>query len=207
MGNIPQNYAYASMLQRIATELGLSTYVGIQLTATTPVVVTCSISGLVITSLNGSIQYVSSPLLTIAQDNVWSWRMLSNIVSDINITTTTSGVTATLIQDRLALCLSKQTNYLWTQESVDGWSHTFQQKNPQISTITFNMAVPSYTIHGSTILFSSEVPVEATITYVYVAMPFDVVVSDVGMFGLTDPAFATIATNGSILTQQAGLNK
>ena len=201
-GNIPRNHTYSATLERIANALGLETSIGIVISCEDPIIINCSIGGLTITNLEGTITYVNSKLLNIAADNVWEWRYLSDLVNDIN---STSNISAVLqVQDRPALCLSKQTNYLWAQESVAGRSYQLQQKNPQISTVSFNNTVPTYTVINNTLLFTAEVPANTYVTYVYIPTPFDVVISDVGMFGLTEPGFATVAASGSVLTQQAG---
>jgi hypothetical protein len=197
-----KDHTYATTLQRIAIELGLSIKNGITISSTVPLVITSNIAGLAIPSITlPSGKPFVSPLLTIADDNVWIWRFLSDVVRDLN---TLDGVSATLnVPDAPALQLAKQTNYLWSTEAISSNIQALKHTNIQWDTITFNNTTPSYSTNSNIISFSSQPLPNTNAYYSYIANPFDMVTCDAGIISLLDPGFSSVATrDGSVLTQQ-----
>jgi hypothetical protein len=196
---------YQGLLNEISLALGVepAQYISLEFTGSITPVITVSIAGVTIGS-NSPI-----PLFTFDQDTMWDWQMLSEVVAGIN---QLSGVSATLlVTDGPAMQLARQTNSLWSfAENVTSNPYQLQYAGPTIGADVivgselFNITVPSYTLTSTGLInFSAEPTAGTQITYNYLISPYNVVGSPVGLIGLTDPEFASVAetTNGVLAYQ------
>ena len=85
-----RDHTFQGTVDQIAFELGLTVSVGMTISCFDPtVLVTVSFGQMMITQ--GMVQTVI-PTVTIDADNYWTWRMLSDVVSDINTQTPCTAV-------------------------------------------------------------------------------------------------------------------
>lgn len=190
-----RDHPYEGALNAINLQLGMTParYINIQLEANQ--VMTVSMAGITIGN-NPTI-----PLLTFDADSMWTFRMLSDVVSDIN-----NIVIATLlVTDSPAFQLARQSNSLWSfAESVSGIQSNLLHSGIQQSSVIFNQSVPGYTLTSDGLLtFISEPPSNTLITYNYIVTPYDIVGSPTALIGFTDPDFANVAvTNTGVVAYQ-----
>lgn len=192
---LQRNHPYEGAFNEMNLQLGFQPQVYINLPSVTGIL-SVSIAGVVIGS------HAPIPLLTFDNDSMWRWRMLSSVVSDINVITP-----ATLLAtDGPAFQLARQTNSLWSfAENISGTKIQLSQNSGiQVGSEMFNINPPAYTLTTTGILtFSTEVPAGTQITYNYIVTPYDVVGAPVAMIGFTDPEFASVAaTSNNALAYQ-----
>jgi hypothetical protein len=196
-----RDHSFQGTVNEIALQLGLRVRTGITVSSTDPsAVISCSVQGVRLVSGATDVTY---PLLTIEEDGLWKWRLLSDLVSDID---TTSGFTATLtIADGPALQLVRQGNVNTViNEQIEGNRDQLARAGIISGSERFNKAVPSYTLSSSGLLiFSTEPAADLTISYQYLTMPYEMVCSEVGVLGLLDPNLNQAAvTGGGVLAYQ-----
>lgn len=194
--NLRREHPYEGELNEVSLQLGLepSRYVNVNLAANR--VISVSIAGIVI---QGHAPVI--PLLTFDNDTMWKWRLLSEVVADINAV-----ISATLlVEDGPAFQLARQSNSLWSfSEPVAGVVSQLLHSGVQVGSEQFNQTVPSYTLTSEGLItFSVEPGAGTEITYNYVVAPYDLVGSPVAMIGFKDPEFASVAaTSNSALAYQ-----
>lgn len=187
--NIIRTHPYAGSLDEVNLQLGVepALYISLNLPANT--IVTASIAGVTVGS-NPTV-----PLLTFDLDTTWNWRMLSDVVNDLN--TVAPGIAALLVPDGPAFQIARQTNSIYSfGESISsvGLQTQLLHSGVQVGSEKFNQVVPPYTLTIKGILtFSSLPPSGVTITYNYIVTPYSLVGAPVALIGLTDPEFASMA--------------
>lgn len=197
---IDTNQDYRGLLNEITLRLGLVSAKLIALAADSPISVTVNLAGIVLT--NGSITQ-NIPLLTVDVDDSWTWRFLSDIVTDINNGTL---VNATLlVSDAPTIKLATQSNTLTVlAQPIQGQNINLGVTGVLVGTEVFSTVVPSYTLLPTgSLIFSAPVPLGTTITYKYQIWPYNLVGGDVGLISLLDPAVSTVAQgpNGTMIYQ------
>jgi hypothetical protein len=188
---LTRDHSFQGTVNEIALQLGLKVVPGITVSSTDiNATISSNISGVTLVSGNTTINI---PLVTIDPDDVWSWRLLSNITADIN--THSPLFTATLLtSDGPALQLVQQGNVSnVVAEQVTGGRMILDNPGVIVGTELFNNPVPTYTITSGVLAFTSAPPVGTTITYSYRVLPYDLVCSQVGVFGLLSPGVSTVA--------------
>ena len=138
---LTRTHPYVGSLNEVNIQLGVepAIYIGLNLSPNT--IVTSTIAG--ITIANKPI----IPLLTFDLDSMWDWRMLSDIVQDLNAAT--PGVATLLVSDGPALQIANQTNSLYSfGESlpISGLQIQLQHTGIQVGTELFSQTVSSYTL-------------------------------------------------------------
>jgi hypothetical protein len=196
--NLTRTHPYVGSLNEVNIQLGVepALYISLNLSANT--IVTSSIAGVVVGS-NAAV-----PLLTFDPDTSWDWRLLSDVVNDLN--TVTPNIATLLVTDGPAFQLARQTNSLYSfNENIVGDQVQLQHSGVQVGTEVFNQVVSAYTLTESGMLtFAVAPPNNTTITYNYVVTPYSLVGSPVALISLTDPEFASIAeTTSGVLAYQA----
>jgi len=193
---------YEGVLNEINLQLGFepANYISIT-SADTTTVVSVSIAGVLLT---GSSISSLIPLLNFGLDNVWEFRMLSDVVKDIN--NLNAGYVATLlVPDGPAIQLCRQTNSLWSfSEPITGIHTQLLHTGIQVGSELFSGVVPSYTLNDNGLLIFSSAPDSAAmITYNYHVWPYSLVGAPTALIGFTDPEFpAVAATPNSVLAYQ-----
>ncbi len=197
--HLRRTHPYEGALNEINLQLGVepATYINVELGANT--IISCSIAGIVLD--NDPSAKVTIPLLEFDNDTMWDWRLLSDIVLDLN-----DYVPATLlVADGPAFQLARQSNSLWSfAEAVSGVQSKLKYSGIQVGSEMFNQTVPTYTLtEDGELLFSAEPPSSLTITYNYISTPYALVGSPVALIGFLDPEFSSVAvTSGSALAYQ-----
>jgi hypothetical protein len=195
-----RTHQYVGLINELTLQLGLSLYAAVSLSGPVETNVSVSIAGIQLS--NASLAATTIPLFTTDIDDLWSWRMLSAVVADINA----AGYTATmLIEDTPAIVLLKQQNTLLVlAQSISGQDINLGYTGVEVGTELFNIAVPSYTLTADGQLhFSSPVADGTQITFQWQAWPYNIVASDVNVLSLTDPDLATVAVapDGNLVYQ------
>jgi hypothetical protein len=191
-----RDHTYQGTINEIALNLGLQVRRGLLIESiSSGLLIQSSIGGLVLT--NGS-SVKTFPLMTIDGDTMWKWRMLSDLVSDIN---STGWATSTLlIDDAPALTLAKQANvFLALQESISGARVQLEHGHVFPDSLRFNLATPNYGLDATAgmIVFASEPPQGLQVNYQYLETPLYMVVGDVAAFSLLDPNLDAVALTPS----------
>jgi hypothetical protein len=190
-----RDHPYEGALNEINLQLGLapSKYINIQLPVDT--VVKASIAGVIIGT------HPIIPLVQFDTDSMWNFRMLSDVVVDIN-----KLVPATLlVADGPAFQIARQTNSIWSfSESISSNPTRLLQTGIQVGSEVFNQSVPPYTLTSDGLIkFTTDPDGGTEITYNYVVTPYNLVGAPVSMIGFTDPEFASVATTtGNVLSYQ-----
>lgn len=191
-----REHPYEGALNEMTLQLGFEPTAYVRLSTIGATIVNISIGGVVIGN------HPSIPLVTFDNDSMWKWRMLSDVVADINAITPAT----LLVADGPAFQLARQSNSLWSfSEDIAGTQIQLQQMaGIVVGSELFNQTVPSYTLTAAGLLtFAAEVPQATQITYNYIVTPYDVVGSPVVLIGLKDPEFASVAAapNSSLAYQ------
>lgn len=190
-----RDHTYQGTINEIALELGLGIRPGILVTsADLSMTISTDAAGV---HIGGRIL----PLFTIDPDSVWNWRKLSDLVNDVN---SLSGFTASLIGlDGPALQICRQSNlYTSLAEVISGSIVDLKYEGVISSTLAFNVPVPSYTLSGSRVTFSSPVPDGTQVTYQYKVWPYSLVCSDVSVIGLTEPGVSAAIVKSRVIAYQ-----
>lgn len=180
-----REHPYEGALNEVSLQLGFAPAPYISLNVAAGIVITSSIAGITVGS------HPTVPLLSFDNDTMWKWRMLSDVVSDLNLY-----VQATLlVADGPAMQIARQTNSLWSfSESVAGVQTQLLNTGIIVGSELFNQSVPSYTLTSNGLITFSVEPNSGTeITYNHISAPYDLVGSPVSMIGFTDPEFASVA--------------
>jgi hypothetical protein len=193
---------YVGILNELRLRLGIEFQAAIPIAATAPFALTCSIAGI---RLSNSAATYEAPLLEVDPDNVWVWRMLSQVAADINAF---PGFTASLaVADAPALTLARQSNTLLaTGEAISGNIVLLQNSGLVQGSELFSTRVPTYHygVDGATLYFDQIVPAGATITYQYRLTPYSLITCPVAILSLADPNLAMVSvTAGNQLVYQA----
>jgi hypothetical protein len=199
--NNTRDHSFQGTVDQLAFELGLTVSVGVNITCYDPTVL-IQVSFAQISITQGS-NTIVIPFLTIAPDNYWTWRMLSDVVADINSKTPCE---ATLLcEDGLAWQLANQSSLnIAVAKNVTAQQVQLDHSGIIVGSERFNATVPAYTLSSAGLLvFSSNPPANTQITYVYNLSPFQLAVSQVGAFSFMDPSLPTYAAgpNGGLVHQ------
>ena len=192
-----RDHSYQGMLDEVASQLGLKVQPGILISPSDPETSIVSHVGQI--TFIDSVRTTIIPTLTIGEDSYWSWKRLSKVVAEINIL---DGFQAQLlISDAPAIQISKQGNVnLIVGEAIDNVSVTLQHRGIIAESVRFNLStVPEYVLDPATgqLAFSSRPLSGLTISYQHRVLPYELVCSEVGMFGLLDKSIANIAVGPS----------
>jgi hypothetical protein len=190
-----REHPYEGSLNEVSLQLGFEPTPYVNLPSIGTSIISISIAGVKIDA------HPIIPLLTFDLDSMWKWRMISEVVADVNAITPATLLAA----DGPSFQLARQSNSLWSfAEDIAGTLVQLANTGVVVGSESFNQTVPSYMItSGGLITFSAEVPVGTQITYNYIVANYDVVGSPVAMIGLKDPEFSSIAVdNNSALAYQ-----
>jgi len=182
-----RDHPYEGSLNQVTLALGFVPQKYIHLATGSWSIITISIAGVKIDS------HTIIPILTFDSDGMWRWRMLSDVVADIN--TTIGSLATLLVDDGPAFQLCHQSNSQWSiAEPITGIKYQLAFPGVQVGSEKFNTTVPSYTLTSDGVLtFSSEPIANTQITYNYILSPYDVVGSPVSLVGLLDNGFSDVA--------------
>jgi len=195
-GQCDRTQDYQGMVDEINLQLGLKTYQSIALSGP-EATVTVTVAGVVLTDPTGVIPTLTSTLQTVDVDTIWTWRMQSEVVADINAS---GSYIATLTgQDAPAVQLAKQDNVLnVVSYPLNGQHFNLGRTGIILGTELFSSPVPSYTLTRDGLLqFNQPVPSGTTITYQYRAWPYSLVASEASILGLMEPDIAKVAITGN----------
>jgi len=189
-----QDSTYEGEQDQICLQLGLTQWAGIAISSTSSnTVITVGI-GLVTVVLDSVTHHI--PTVTMAPDTYWVWRTLSDVVKDLNAIT---GITASLLgPDGPALQLAKQSNqFTVSSESITLSDQMLANDNVIASSLTFSVAPGNYVFNSKTgeLVFSGTLPSGLTAAYQYIAMPYNLVCSELGLFGLVEASLATVGVS------------
>lgn len=189
-----RDHSYEGMQDEICLQLGLKQWAGIQITSTLTDLVIAANVGIV--SLITSGHTTNIPTVTMAPDSYWVWRKLSDIVADLN---QISGVQAKLAgPDGPAVQIAKQTNlFTVLNESITEQHQTLQNGNVIASSLIFNIATSGYNLSPSdgSLALNASAPAGLTVSYQHLGLPYNLVCSELGLFGLTEPSLATVGVS------------
>src|ERR1017187_7312683 len=196
-----RDHSMQGTIDQLAFELGLSVAAGIQISSSDPtVLIAVSFGQILITQ--GTTKTII-PLLTITQDNFWSWLQLSDIVAAINAQTFCTAVL--LGPDGPTWQLPSQSSLnISVAESVSAIKSKLDHTGVVVGSERFNVAVPSYTLTtDGELVFVSNPPANTQVTYVYNISPFQLAVSQIGTFSFMDPTLPAYAAgvNGALVYQ------
>lgn len=196
-----RDHTLQGTIDQIAFEFGLNVSPGILITPIDPTTVIQVVFGQI--SIKSGVTAVTIPLVKIAIDNYWEWRMLSDVVADINAKTT---ATASLLgPDAPGWQLNGQSSInVALAEPVVYQQSLLEHRGVLVGTERFSTAVPSYTLTSAgALVFASTPPVGTTVAYVYNISPMTLAVSQVGAFSFLDPAVTLYAAgpDGSMVQQ------
>lgn len=194
------NQDYVGLLNELTLKLGLSITRSIALISSSPIVITSSIAGIVLTQ---GVNTQTVPLLSVDIDDAWTWRMLSDVVNDIN-----NGIIANaslLVPDGPTIKIAKQSNILTViAQPITGQSINLGFSDLVVGSEIFNVDVPTYTLTSSgSLIFDGTIPGNTTITYNRQVWPYSLIASDVSMISLLDPSLSQVSKgpNGTIVYQ------
>lgn len=177
------------LINNLSSILNLNTYKGISLTYPNNTLITCVPGELTISS-------TKIPLFNLAEDTYIEWRLLSDVVNDIN---NIEGISATLlVADGPALKLSQQSNSnIYLNEAIDSINLSYSFKNQGFipGSELFNLNTSSYSITNNVITFESAPSVDLTVSYQTISSNYNLVVSDVSLVPLVAGPFITNSTN------------
>jgi hypothetical protein len=189
-----QDSTYEGEQDQICLQLGLSQWAGISISSTDSSMTITVCIGLVTVVQNGVTYNI--PTVTMAPDDYWVWRMISDVVNDLNAIT---GVTAVLAgPDGPALQIAKQSNlFTVPSEAITMTDQLLANANVIASSLTFSVAPGSYVFNPQTgeLIFSGTLPPGLSVAYQYIAMPYNLVCSELGLFGLVEPSLATVGVS------------
>lgn len=196
-----RDHSMEGVINDIAYHLGLSVQAGITVTAPDPSTVIAVSAGHLTVTVGGAT--VTIPTVTYDPDDFWDWRMLSEVVTDINSKTS---CTATLnIPDTFAIELVPQSSLgCSVAESVTATVSQLEHTGVVVGSELFNIAVPNYTLtSGGSLNFVSTPTSGTAISYIYNLSPFTLTCSQVSVINLMDPALQTTAVcpDGSMVYQ------
>lgn len=195
-----RNHTYQGVVNELSFDLGLSVRPGATVACTDSLgTLSLSVSGLVLKSEHDDI---TIPLLTIDDDHVWVWRMLSEVVADINNTQDWS--CTQLIDDVPGLQLAVQSNVITVvAQPVAGMTSFLGHNQVIVGSERFNKGVPSYTLSSNGRLsFTSEPVSGLEVSYQYRVLPYDLVCSEVAVWALKDSGMQTLALHQGVLVHQ-----
>jgi hypothetical protein len=189
-----RDHSYEGMQDEICLQLGLKQWAGISISSTATDLVIAARIGLV--SLATAGQTTNVPTVTMAADSYWVWRNLSDVVADLN---KISGITAKLIgSDGPALQIARQSNlFTVVNESITDQHQNLAHGNIIASSLTFNMGTSGYNLtpQSGSLTLNGAVSTGLTVSYQYIGLPYNLVCSELGLFGLTEPSLATVGVS------------
>jgi len=192
-----RDHTLEGVINEMVSLLGLSIQAGILVTSIdTSTVITVGAGQLTIGS-------VVIPTVTIDSDDYWEWRMLSDVVSDINSLTYSTAVLQ--IPDAYAIQLVPQSSLGCSiAEPITAITMQLLKTGIAVGSELFNNPVGSYVLTaGGSLTFSVAPQQGTTISYTYNMSPFSLTCSEVGVINLMDPALQTTALcpDGSLVHQ------
>ena len=191
-----RDHSYEGTQDELCLQLGLAQSEGISVTSTDPTLAIASSIGLVTVLTFGTTHQV--PTVVMAVDNYWVWRLLSDVVRDLN---SIPGVTALLLtDDGPALQLARQSN-IQTEvgEAVTSNDQMLEHAHILEASVAFNTVPGDYVFDGETgeLILHANPPAGLAISYQHLVLPFNLVCTQVGLFGLTEPALATVGVGSN----------
>ena len=196
-----RDHSMEGVVNDIAYHLGLTVSAGIVVNSTDPsTVITVGAGQLSITI--GSTTTVI-PTVTIDPDDFWRWRLLSDVVKDINLETTSKAILQ--VPDAYALQLVPQSSLSCSvAENIDSTVSQLEHGGVVVGSELFSGPVPAYKLTpGGKLKFVSAPAAGTTISYIYNLSPFTLTCSEVSVISLMDPALKTTALcpDGSMVYQ------
>lgn len=189
-----RDHSYEGTQDELCLQLGLAQWTGISLVSTDVHFTISSALGL-ITILSGGKTTVI-PTVTMDPDNYWRWKMLSDVVGDLNLV---AGLTAALTgPDGPALQIANQSNvFTVVNEAVTSRVQVLAHGNIIADSVVFNQAPGDYNLEHGTLTLDILPGADLNISYQYLALPFSLVCSEVGLFGLVESSLATVGTGSN----------
>jgi hypothetical protein len=202
---VRRDHTFEGAVNELNLDLGLKVQVGIRLnhSAGAGLLVTSDLRGLRVfhagTALDTTVAIGAS-----ASDDVWEWRMLSEVVADLNAI---PNITASLlIDDAPAVQLIRQSNLQTVLNEQVGRAHVrLAHGNILDGSLRLSRDVSSYTLDlatGDLVFSSGSVPPSMTVCYQFLTQPYDVVCSEGALFGLLDRDVSSAFLNGRHVIQQ-----
>jgi hypothetical protein len=197
-----RDHSFQGAINELNLDLGLKVQSGISITYTGPgdLLITADIRGLRL-FVGNDVLDVTIPIVVAATDDVWEWRLLSQVVEDLNNVDDIEAVL--LIEDGAAVQVVRQSNIQTVfNEPVAGSVVKLQNANLVPGSERFNRDVV-YTLNpvlGRVSLPSP--PVGLTISYQYLTLPYEVVCAEGSMIGLMDRNVSSAFLNDSRLIHQ-----
>jgi hypothetical protein len=191
-----RDHSYEGTQDELCLQLGLAQSEGISIASTDPTLAIASSIGLVTVLTLGVTHQI--PTVTMAVDNYWEWRLLSDVVRDLN---SIPGVTALLLaEDGPALQLARQSNiHTVVGEPIISNDQILEHAGILEASAAFNNAPGDYVLYGETgeLILHATPALGLAISYQYLVLPFNLVCTQVGLFGLTEPALATVGVGSN----------
>jgi hypothetical protein len=186
-----RDHSYEGAQDELCLQLGLAQWAGIALSSSDQALTVMARIGLVTVTTLG-VTY-SIPTVTLDADRYWTWRKLSNVVEDLGAI---PGVTAKLLgPDGPALQIANQSNVITVvNEPITAVDQNLEHSNLIPTSVIFNTLPGSYQLdpNAGTLRLISTPPAGLSISYQYIAQPYNLVSSEVGLFGLVEPSLAKV---------------
>ena len=204
-----RDHTMEGTINEISDLLGLNIQAGILVTPANPSTVIQVSAGQITLTLGTAIATI--PTVTITPDGFWSWNYLSSVVDSINSQTIVPVVATLQIPDTYAIQLVPQSSLGCSlSEPIEGTTIQLKYSGVAVGSELFNNPVPPYTLSSNgSLVFTSAVPSNTTVCYIYNLSPFILTCSEVSVINLMDPALATTAKcpNGAIVYQVREFNQ
>jgi hypothetical protein len=192
-----RDHGYEGMLDSLVLEFGLHQTVAGQISNIARDTTMAIAPGRLL--LNGT----TIPTVTLDGDHYLAWRTLGDIFADINAV---PGFSAVLQADAglPAMQLARQGNvFTVINEPVGSGDHTFAHVGVIAGSLRFNIPASGWAMNDDVLTFTGTIPAGLVVSYQYRANPFDVVISEVGLFSLADPSLGQVAVgDDSVLAYQ-----
>jgi len=185
-----RDHSYEGTQDELCLQLGLDQWLGFSFASSIAgAVISCNV-GMVTVTVDGNT--TSIPTVTMAPDNYWEWKKLSKVVEELNAI---AGITAVLLaEDGPALQIARQSNVLTVlNEAITSGDQILSHSGVVVSTMAFNMSLGAYQYDPDSNRLTIEDPPEGLrVSYQHLVLPYQVVCTEVGLFGLTEPSLASI---------------
>jgi hypothetical protein len=184
-----RDHSYEGMLDSLVLEFGLHQQVAGQLTSTLPSTSVLIGPGLI------TVNATTIPTAVVDGDTYLTWRTLGAVFADLEAV---AGISMTLMADPAlsAMQLVRQGNvFTVLNEPVLTLAHPCAHAGVIAESVRFNLPVSTWTLTNDVLTLAQTPPTGLLVSYQYQANPFDVVISEVGLFGLADPTLARVAVS------------
>ena len=209
---LPRGADYIGLMNEICLQFGFDLLPAISLAATGGVNVTVDLAGV---HLQWGATALTVPIVAMGPDDFWEWRLLSDVVADLNANSTglntdlynesvynqsdSQSVATLLIPDGPAFQLVRQSNLLNViGEDISGQMVKLANPGLVIGTESFNQTVPNHVVTSDSVMrFDSPVPAGTKVTYQYQVYPYSLLASPVFLLGMMDSQLGTLAVTAA----------